>query len=177
MRWRRLDIPGLEILWTAPYADGIRVVSELVAAGPGAFGASYEWHLDRAWRTNRLRITVVQPARRVLTIERRGQAAWSVNGVPRPDLDGCDEVDVSATPFCNSLAIRRLEHATGELTVAYVALPELTVVPSRQRYEAVSPRRWRYVDLGVARGFTAMLDLNDDDLVVRYEGLFEAIEN
>lgn len=173
--WRRLDVPGIEVLWASEANGGLHVTSALVDAGADAFGATYTWRLDRDWRTERLDIDVVQADRRTMTIQRRGPAAWSVDGRARPDLDGCDELDVSATPFCNTLAIRRLARATGELTAAYVALPALTVTPSRQRYEAVAPRRWRYVDLGAVRGFTALLDVDDEDLVVLYEGLFEAL--
>lgn len=91
-----------------------------------------------------------------------------LEGQLRPDLEGCDEIDVSATPFCNSLAIRRLEHRSGELTTVYVDPPKLIATPSRQRYEALSARRWRYVDLGVATGFEAVLDLDEDGLVRRF---------
>ena len=46
---------------------------------------------------------------------------------------------------------------------------------SRQRYDRVGPNRVRFVDLGVAAGFEADLDLDDDGLVLRYEGLFERV--
>ena len=108
-------------------------------------------------------------------IERTGPAAWSVDGQPRGDLAGCAELDVSATPFCNPLAVRHLGHKTGELTVAFVDLPALTIVPSLQRYEAMGPNQWRYIDLGAAKGFTAVLTFDALGLVQHYEGLFETI--
>jgi hypothetical protein len=64
----------------------------------------------------------------------------------------------------------------GEFDAAYIAADNMTVVPSRQRYEKISDTYWRYIDLGVAHGFAAALELDKDGLVARYEGLFEALD-
>ena len=82
---------------------------------------------------------------------------------------------MSATPFCNSLAMRLLK-GSGELTALYVNLPSLQLLPSRQRYEALEGYRWRYVDLGVANGFEARLKVDQDGFVIDYDGLFEALD-
>lgn len=58
----------------------------------------------------------------------------------------------------------------------FVDAPALTCQPSRQRYEPLGPRAWRYIDKGVADGFTARLDLDEEGLVVRYEHLFERLQ-
>ncbi|MBN8943921.1 MAG: putative glycolipid-binding domain-containing protein [Rhizobiales bacterium] len=174
-RWRRLDEPGLELCRLVPTDDGLRVTSSLVHAGAEPFGLHYRWFVDRDWRTRSLYLDLEAGTRRSLAIERQGAGRWLVDGVLRADLDGCDEPDLSATPFCNTLAIRLMAGRTGELTTAYVAAPELTVTPSRQRYEAIGPGRWRYVDLGVAKGFEAVIAIDGDGLVSGYEGLFEAL--
>lgn len=174
-RWRRLDEPGLEVCRLRPVHDGVLVTASLVHAGAAPFGLDYRWQLDGSWRTRSLHIDLAAEAVRSLSIERAGDTAWRVDGVARPDLDGCAELDLSATPFCNTLAIRMMAGRSGALTVAYVAAPELTVTPSRQRYEAIGPDRWRYVDLGVAKGFEALIAVDGDGLVSGYEGLFEAL--
>jgi hypothetical protein len=95
-----------------------------------------------------------------LSILRTGDTTWSVDGAARRDLDGCAEIDVSATPFCNTLALRRLgltPGGGGDLTALYVRLPDLTCTASRQRYERVGERIFRYVDLGLSKGFEAEL--------------------
>jgi hypothetical protein len=173
-KWRRLDEPGLELMTLSHTADGLRALSFLVLAGEESFGLRYDWRLDSGWRTASLRLAVVDQGERSLTIERTGDSTWRVDGQPRPDLTGCAEVDVSATPFCNGLAIRRMAEADGELLALYVEAPALSCVPSRQRYERLGAHAWRYVDLGVSDGFTARLDLDDEGLVSRYEHLFEA---
>jgi uncharacterized protein len=174
-RWRRLDEAGLEVLSLQVRGDAIEARSWIVHAGETPFALHYSWTLDTSWSTRTLRLESHAAGDRVLLIERTGAKSWRLDGQSRPDLDGCAELDVSATPFCNSLAIRRLGERAGELTTAYVDVPQLSVAPSRQRYESVAPGRWRYVDLGVDAGFEALLELDEAGLVSRYEGLFEAL--
>jgi hypothetical protein len=174
-RWRRLDEPGLEVLRVVATDDGFRVTSSLVHAGADPFGLQYQWSLDKEWRTKSLQLDLATSEHRLLEIERDGDASWRIDGRPRPDLNGCDEVDLSATPFCNTLAIRRMAGTTGELTTVYVSFPDLSVTPSRQRYEAIGDNCWRYVDLGVAHGFTARVETDAEGFVAQYEGLFEAL--
>jgi uncharacterized protein len=174
-RWRRLDEWGLEVLRLKTGTEGVEVRSSVLHAGQQPFDLRYEWMLDETWRTRALSLHLRTDDDRSMTIERAGPAAWRIDATRRADLDGCDEIDVSATPFCNSLAIRHLQRRSGELTTAYVDVPAFSVTPSRQRYERLGPDRWRYVDLGAVAGFQAVLDLDKDGLVHRYEGLFEAL--
>ena len=94
-----------------------------------------------------------------------------------PELEGCIDVDISATPFTNTLPIRRLELEPGqseELTVTYVRVPELLVGPERQRYGCLEAQ----TDGGLYRlealpsGFTAELPVGAEGLVIDYPGLF-----
>jgi hypothetical protein len=173
-RWRRVDEPGLELMTLSRSASGLSVHSTLIHAGAESFGLRYRWELDASWRTRTLRIDRTDAIEKSLLIERTGETSWRIDGEDRPDLAGSHEVDLSATPFCNSLAIRRLGDAGGEILALFVDAPDLTCQPSRQRYEPLGPRAWRYVDKGIADGFTARLDLDDEGLVAKYEHLFEA---
>jgi hypothetical protein len=173
--WRRLDFTGLEILQLKRDANGIEGCATIIDAGEGQFSLQALWSLDADWHSRSLELT--QESRegtKTLRIE-RGQRSWIVDDKLRPDLAECLEVDVSATPFCNGLALRELGHEPGELTALYVDASDLSVQPSRQRYERLGERRWRYVDLGAAKGFEAVLDFDADGIVERYEWLFERV--
>jgi hypothetical protein len=61
------------------------------------------------------------------------------------------------------------------LDTAYVDGSTLTIARSRQRYDRQGPRRFRYVDLGLASGFEADLVVDADGLVMHYEHLFERV--
>ena len=75
--------------------------------------------------------------------------------------------------FSNGLALRHLGEKPGELTALFVLAP---VQPSRQRYERLE-NGWRYVDLGAAKGFTAVLTFDEHLIVRHYEGLFESLDS
>jgi uncharacterized protein len=170
--WRQLDLPGLELMQFDKGDGGVSADATLIDGGPNPFLLTLHWRLDPAWRSRTLRLERICNAGETRLEIARAAQGWRIDGAARPDLAACLEIDVSATPFCNGLAIRALGEAPGELTALYVDAADLSVQPSRQRYERIGPRRWRYIDLGVAAGFEAVLEL-DDDLVVRdYEGLF-----
>lgn len=173
-RWRRVDEPGLELMTLSRNGSGIDVRSTLIHAGAQSVGLRYRWQLDPSWRTRSLRIDRTDDFDKSLFIERSGDTSWRIDGEARPDLADCHEIDVSATPFCNTLAIRHLGTAGSELLALFVDASSLTCQPSRQRYEPLGPHAWRYIDKGVSDGFTARLDLDAEGLVTKYEHLFEA---
>lgn len=113
----------------------------------------------------------------LLHLKRVG-AEWHVNDVPRPDLDGAKEPDLSVTPFCNTPPIRRTPQPMGEsltLDTAFIDAPALTVARSRQCYIRQGKHSFRYVDLGLSRGFEADLQVDANGLVLSYEHLFQRI--
>lgn len=176
--WRRLDLDGLERLRIHVGEDEVRASSTVLCVEEGGFRIDYDWLLDGDWTTRRLVVRRHgEDGVRELTVEHR-RGGWSTDGIDRPDLDGATEADLSVTPFCNTLPIRRLPDGAGsELTLdtVYVDGRDLSVVRSRQRYIRRGADTVRYVDLGSARGFEADLVVDADAIVERYEGLFERI--
>ena len=174
--WRRLDFEGLEILHLMRDAHVIEARGSVVDA-KAQFAMRAHWMLDGEWRSSSLQLTQASgEGEKTLRIE-RGQRGWIVDEKLRPDLSACLEVDVSATPFGNGLAVHALGRKSGELTALYVDAADLSVQPSRQRYDRLGERTWRYVDLGVADGFEAILEFDRDGVVDRYEGLFERVRS
>lgn len=176
--WRRTDVEGLERLELEIAPAGITAVSMVLCLEGGGFRLEHTWRLDADWRAQA--VTVERwnaQGHGVLRLERAG-TGWRVDGMARPDLEGAEEPDLSVTPFCNTFPIRRTPHLEGEsltLDTAYIDGEALTVTRSRQRYERLGPRRLRYVDLGVAKGFEAELVVDGEGLVLRYEHLFERV--
>lgn len=99
-------------------------------------------------------------------------------GAEMPELSGCIDVDISATPFTNSLPIHRLglaESESAEILVAHLAAPDFVPKPVRQRYTCLlQSRHYRFESLD-GSGFTADLEVDDAGLVVDYPGLFRRV--
>jgi hypothetical protein len=177
--WRRIDeFAGMEFLRLSAGGRRISVESNLICTEAGGFHLSHAWELTSDWRAQSLRIEKHDAhGTHALLLERDG-AGWRVNGEPRPDLDGTEEPDLSVTPFCNTLIVRRVPmESSGSLTVdvAYIDGADLSVVRSRQRYDFKKPGLYRYIDLGVAKGFEADLQVDEEKLVIHYEHLFERV--
>jgi uncharacterized protein len=84
------------------------------------------------------------------------------------------DVDLSFTPATNTLPIRRLRLDVGEeaeILVAWLVWPELEVRPVRQRYARLAQDRYRYAQ----DDFEAELVVDDEGLVLEYEGLWRAV--
>ena len=177
--WDPWEGPGLEQLRLAASGSGVvahGVVIGLEAGRP--FRIGYEVHCDGRWRVRNVRVAAPDSERPVLELLADGDGRWKRRGgEPVPELEGCIDVDISATPFTNTLPIRRLGLEPGEseeLVVTYIRVPELMVGPERQRYGCLEGRAngglYRFEAL--PSGFTAELPVDADGLVIDYPGLF-----
>lgn len=166
---------GLEHAALAGAPDGYRVDGVVVGPRDTAppFALSYRLICDRNWRTREFGVGVLD-ARRPLLLRSDGMGAWHDKaGRVLPQLGGCLDVDLTATPFTNTLPIRRLnlrQGGTAVVRVAYVDAPGLTLSVSEQRYTrlACSTYRFELTDGSFARDIT----VDDAGFVVDYPGLF-----
>jgi uncharacterized protein len=180
-RWRPCAGEGLEHLSLAVAADGIAAESVLIAtAGDGTrFAAGYRIACDAAWRTRRVEVALTG-AGAALALEGDGAGRWTdaATGRHLPALDGAVDVDLAASPFTNTLPIRRLGLARGasaEIATAYVAFPDLAVTSDPQRYTCLEPGRlYRYESLD-GGGFARDIEVDPDGLVLAYPGLFQRV--
>ncbi len=112
------------------------------------------------------------------TAEAAGARELGTPGGDPADLGEATDCDLGLSPLTNTTPVLRagLHRAPGrvEIVVAWISVPELTVRPSRQRYDHVAPGTVRYTDLGLFAGFTEEVSFDDDGLVTRYPGLAAA---
>jgi hypothetical protein len=169
--------PGLrghDLVRLAREGDGYRADGGVVAVEQGtAWSVRFAVVCDAAWRTRRAEVWAVAPdAVRRLLLEADGAGGWRVDGAAAPALAGCLDVDLAATPFTNTLPIRRLALAVGQRGVAravWVGAPRLELEVLEQSYERVGVDRYRYEV--PASGFGAEVLVDDQGLVVEYAGL------
>jgi hypothetical protein len=100
--------------------------------------------------------------------------------MPLAQLHDCVDIDISATPFTNTLPIRRLGLKPGEsaeIRVAYISIPSLQLSPALQRYTCLAnyPDHHIYRFESPADDFTADIRVDLDGLVVEYPGLFRRV--
>src|SRR5688572_14143021 len=128
--WSPWDEPGLEHLCLSEddgqiLADGM--ILRLIENQP--YRVEYRIRCDAMWRVREVRVNLWGDADRDIIMNADGDGSWTNgSGNPISSLDGCFEVDISATPFTNTLAIRRMRlkpGETSELVAAYISIPEM----------------------------------------------------
>jgi len=175
-RFASIEGSGLEHLSLQRRDDLIVAQAVVVGDRGGHYGCSYRICCDSDWQVRSVEVVVAGGGSCVLTSN--GQGEWrDGDGAALPGLQGCIDVDISATPFTNTLPIRRLGARLAErsvITVAYIKIPELGPRPTAQAYTRLADGRYLYES--VDGGFQAALSVDADGVVLDYPGLFRRIQ-
>lgn len=98
---------------------------------------------------------------------------WSLNGAYLATFDGCTDVDISLTPFTNSLPINRLHLNVGQeetIDVIHIDILEDNIKHVQQKYRRLSHDVWKYQN--IPTDFEAEIKVDDDGFVIDYPQLF-----
>jgi uncharacterized protein len=160
-----------------PEGDGLNATGVVVGEGDaGSYAGWFHLFIDADWRVTRF--AVHHTAGTWLHLQAHGLGQWiDDRNQPLSEFDGCIDIDISATPFTNTLPVRRLSWQAGQsrdLEMLYIPFETLKPRRDRQRYTCLQPSRlFRYE--GLLDGFTAEITIDEDGLVVDYAGLFQRI--
>ncbi len=156
-------------------ADGFAIVKP----GETPLRVRYQVVCDASWVVRGVAITteVGHGSPSVIELRADGEGAWfDSEGDPLSELDGCIDVDISITPYTNTLPIRRLNLQPGqveEIDVTYINVETLRVERWKQRYTGVEPGVVRYESLN--SDFRRDLEVDEDGLVRNYPGLWTRV--
>jgi len=176
-RWEDWSGNGREHLVLKEGPSGIVAESVILADLDGqAIALRYRVACDSAWRVNKAEIICIGDERPV-ELESDGVGNWVDSAaIAQPQLRGAIDIDISATPFTNTLPIRRLDLRLGEsaeILVVYVRIPDLAILTDRQRYTRLGELRYRYDS--VDSDFTREIEMDELGLVTTYPGLFRRV--
>ena len=177
-RWQDWNAKGVEHLVLRESAREIVAESVVVgSADDSVFALRYRVRCDKSWRVRSAEIALVGSDRKI-EITADGKGNWSgPSGKPLPKLSGAIDIDLSATPFTNTLPIRRLKPKPGqsaEIVTVYILTPALTLATDPQRYTCLEPlKRYRYESID--SDFTREIEVDNRGLIVTYPGLFRRL--
>ncbi|WP_271194033.1 putative glycolipid-binding domain-containing protein [Pseudomonas turukhanskensis] len=139
--WKPWLNPGVENLRLRQDDSGIHASSHLIQSVRGnSIAATYVLHFDPRWRFRRLWLKVDNLGQRTLTLERDIRGHWLLNGEPRHDLNDCQHVMLSATPFTHTAILQRSALEIGqseEVQVVHVDMLTFTLQARSQRYQCL----------------------------------------
>jgi hypothetical protein len=161
------------------------------------FQQSAEWHLegtavfshthrpcrlsylivcDAAWNTLRADISGWVGDRLIaIDLIVDGAHHWHLNGIDRPVVAGCIDLDLNFSPSTNMLPIRRLNLAVGQkaqVRAAWLRFPSFELEPLSQMYLRINESTYRY-ESGDGQ-FTADLKVDRFGFVTNYADIWEA---
>ena len=177
-RWQDWNSTGIEHL---VLREGSReVIAESVVVGSAddsVFALRYRIRCDKSWSVRGAEIALVGGDRKI-EISGDGKGNWSdASGKPLAKLAGAIDVDLSATPFTNTLPIRRFKlraRQSVEIVAVYILAPAMTLTTDPQRYTClVAGKRYRYESID--SDFTRDIEVDRHGLVVTYPGLFRRL--
>ncbi len=181
--WQPWSEPGIEHLRLHEQDDLVAADGMIVGvAAEQALRLHYEVRCDSHYRFIMVRVSLFTPTYRTLLLSVDADGFWRTDksDMPLAKLQGCVDIDLSATPFTNTLPIRRLDLQPGEsaeIKVAYISIPSLQISSDLQRYTYLT----RDTDHSVyrfespANQFTADIRVDPDGLVIDYPGLFRRV--
>ena len=136
------------------------------------YGLFYRVKLDDTERVRTARVERTDG--KVLELFSDGMGNWSDDRAePLPALRHCIDIDLWPTPLTNSLPMWRCQWVMGEpqrFAMAWIDGDEMTVRRDEQIYTRLDDTHFRFQN---ADGFEHMLEVDADQLVVTYPGLFE----
>ena len=175
IRWKALDWQGWEHLDLDESAAGVTARGALIGEREGArYGVFYEVGLTPDWVFRS--IAIRRTDGRTLTLRTRDGAWIGSDGRRLPELDGCIDIDLSGSPFTNTLPVRRARWEAGVpqgFTMAWIPLDTFAPLPDRQIYTRLGDGRFRYQSADGS--FERVIEFDGGGLVRLYPGLFEAI--
>ena len=158
-------------------ADGIVIgVEENVA-----FRIRYQIRCDLRWQVRKVTVKSLEENDQTISFVSDGLGNWTNESGNRiTELEGCFDVDITATPFTNTLPIRRLSLTSGksaEIKVVYFRIPEMQVNVEPQRYTCLetSSAGGKYKFESLNDGFTAVITVDADGFVEDYPELFKRV--
>ena len=180
--WKNLSDTGLEHFYLRHGNDEITADGMVIGVEETvAFRVRYQIRCDAGWHVRTVVVHFLEENEQMLRFATDGLGNWTDHlGNLASELKGCFDVDITATPFTNTLPIRRLNLNAGEsaeIKVVYFTIPEMPVSVEAQRYTCLERRitGGKYKFESLSDGFTAVITVDADGLVEDYPGIFKRV--
>lgn len=179
--WFSLDEIGLEQLEITENIDRIKVESLILRVIDGQpHRISYRISCDKRWFVREVELSIENRKNKRIKLNSDGYGNWTdETGKELPELKDCFDIDISATPFTNTLPINRLSFEIGQtikISVAYFLIPEMAFQRSLQHYSYLEKGLFKFEEKGIFDGFSADIQVDENGFVTDYPQLFRKIK-
>lgn len=141
------------------------------------FSIHYEIEITADWRVSSFHIRQEGLTQTELKLTSDLHGHWFDKDNNHIDaFDDCIDIDISLTPFTNTLPVKRLDFGAGEsklLDMLYIKLPEFELQKVQQRYTRTGVHEYLYEN--VTTDFSAEIPFDEEGIVKDYPGIFKRI--
>lgn len=140
------------------------------------YNVDYVLKIDRNWCIQEFEIKTEIGGHKNLIIGTNAAGLWSINGIPRPEFNEFLFIDISVTPFTNTLPINNLLLDIGQsksIDVIYINILENEIKPVKQLYCRKKKDEYLYDNLDTV--FSSSITVDQKGIVKSYPGLFELV--
>ncbi|MEA3319554.1 MAG: putative glycolipid-binding domain-containing protein [Bacillota bacterium] len=178
--WKNEELNGCEYLKIEKKAENLVVQSTVIYVDEkktNAHTLNYYVELDEHWLTKRFSINVDKI--NSLELHTDGDGNWfNTDGESIDSLKGATDIDISATPFSNSLPINRINWSIYQIEnfhMVYISFPSLEAKKVPQSYQYIRKEgelryfKYRCYD------YETIICVDTNGLVVNYPNTFSRI--
>ncbi|WP_156307861.1 putative glycolipid-binding domain-containing protein [Sphingobacterium endophyticum] len=175
--WKGVYYNSLEYL--KYYADSKQniIQSKII----GCLDAQF-WYVDyivqtnENWQINSFELSIDLNGEISTLTGKVEQGVWSINNVERKEFKNYKFIDISLSPFTNTLPINHLKMGISdsyEIQVIYINILEGKVEPRKQKYSRKRNRIYSYQN--IPNTFSADIKVDKFGFVINYPKLFKRI--
>ncbi|MGD6792919.1 putative glycolipid-binding domain-containing protein [Metabacillus indicus] len=173
--WNKIDSFGTEHFRLVREDELLRGSGKVAyEEGNVLFHANYALELDAKWRTRKLKVEASGAGE--LEILSNGEGNWfQPHGAELEGLYGAIDVDLSVTPFTNSLPINRHEWEPGQkrnFEMVYVDVQHLSLFKVSQTYTFLEQKGGMRIFAYHCRDFESFIYVDTAGFVIEYPDLF-----
>ncbi|MDR2236428.1 MAG: putative glycolipid-binding domain-containing protein [Chryseobacterium sp.] len=176
--WKGIRYQSLEYFTIQETPEHYAVSSKITGSFKDKiYAVEYTINIDKNWNIQEFAIqSEVNSVKNTLSGKKLGNQ-WEINQIIRPELEGIPYIDISLTPFTNSLPINTLklqENDSRDIHVIYIDVLHADFRPVSQRYTRTAKEKYRYEN--IPKNFEAEITVDEAGLVLDYPQLFEKVE-
>lgn len=175
--WQGVIYQSLEYFTIKENDENYTVESKIIGCYEDKiYAVNYRLSIDKDWTIKEFLIeSEINTIKNKMT-GKRLQNNWEINDAIRPDCKDFTFIDISLTPFTNTLPINNLsltENHPQEINVIYIDVLNNLMKPAKQQYTKTGSNGYLYEN--IETDFKADIVVDKTGLVIHYPGLFEKI--
>jgi hypothetical protein len=175
--WQGIAFQSLEYFRIQENDKNIQVASKIIGYYENnMYTVDYRLTIDPDWNIQEFTIeSEINTVTNTLA-GKKYQNQWEINNTVNPDFEGFNFIDISLTPFTNTLPINSLkltENEAHEIKVIYIDVLNNLVKPVTQQYTKIDSQTYHYDNLQT--DFKADILVDENGLVIHYPKLFDKI--